>query len=265
MDLTGINLQNEKNLVPDKGSVIIAYHKYQGYVLPLVVIVASILLLFMLVIPQINQFFASKQEYDLQNQKLQVLKNNHNFLTNLSEDKTKSDLLMLTSILPSEKDFLGIITAVSDASSRSGLSIDSYRFSLGNLSKADSGSEIQFPAIQMELNTIGDAASLNNFIYNLNSSAPLVEIISIRHKDTNAYLRLQFFYKPFPPQSISDDTPVIRITSGNQLLLNNLYSWNNLPSLNPDTGYFSNDLSSASANLNPEATASSGTSSSPFQ
>jgi hypothetical protein len=261
--IKGINSQTNNNLNLDRGSLLIFYNKNKDYVLPLVVLVVSIFILFFVVIPEINQYFASRAQLETDNQKLEVLKNSYNFLTGLDQTQSESDLKLLTKTLPTEKDSIGIINAISAASSKTGISIVNYRFTPGNLSKATDEINTQYPTISMELNTQGSGILLKDFVNELNRTVPLIEVSSIKHKYNTATLVLQFYYKPFPPQNINDESPISLLSGKDKVLIRDLYTWNNLV---VENGMISSDIniSSSSANINLTSSSSSQVNFSPF-
>ncbi len=260
--LNNLNLQGIQDLKPDKESLYITYNKYKGYLFPMIVILASILILFMVIIPQINQYFSSKNQLDQATQQLNVLKNNYNYLVSLDDTQSSSDLKLLTKTLPSGKDFYGIMTAISVASARAGIAINSFQFSPGNLSKLTGSDNLPYPTIQVQLQTNGSTASLTSFLNELYKTVPLAEVYSIKLNNTQADLLLNFFFKPFPPQNLSDETPINPLSSGDKSLITNLYTWNNLIVQN---GLLLSDTQAiASASVSLVASSSSQTNYSPF-
>lgn len=260
--LKGVDLKKSANINIDKGAAIITYNKYKGYTLPLAVLAISVLILLFLLIPGINQLIATQKLLDEETQKLNMLQNNYNFLINLDEQQSDADLKTLTKILPIEKDFFGMMTSVSKASSVAGISIDNYKFYLGNLSKL-TGEDTQYPTILMDLALSGSGVSVNNFINELYKTAPLVEVSTIKYQTGKASITLAFYFKPLPPQNIANDTPVRQLSAIEQKLLNSLRTWSNI---SEDQAEFFGAIGSAtiSGSVNFEATSSGDVEFSPF-
>jgi hypothetical protein len=259
-----MNLQDAASLKIDKSWFLVVYNKYKSFLLPLVVLVVSVIILFLIVIPEINQYFSSRNQLSQETQKLDYLKNNYNFLANIDETQSNSDLQLLEKTLPAKKDLLGIMTAISATSSKVGISIDDFKFTLGNLSKASSSNSTIFPNIAMELTTEGNAILLNEFMNELYKTAPLVEVYGIKYGANTATLLLRFYYKPFSPQNINDESPISQLSPKEKALLKDIYSWNNLT---VENGLFVSDanlIASASASIDLTATSSAQTTYSPF-
>jgi hypothetical protein len=261
LGLQNIDLKKASDLKIDKGLVYVVYNKYKSFMLPLAVLALSIIILFVVVFPQISQYFSSRDQLTQETNKLDVLTNNYNFLANMDETKVDNDFNLIRQTLPPGKDFLGIMTAVSVASSKAGISINNFSFTLGDLSKSQVAGGTSFPSVQMELKTEGNALLLNDFINQLYKTIPLVEVYAIKHKDNKAVINMQFYYKPFPPQSVSDENPIVQLSAKDKQLLADLYTWNNVSGVNVNT----NLTASVSASINSlVATSSSQTTYSPF-
>ena len=116
----------------------------------------------------------------------------------------------------------------------------------------------------MELKTEGNAILLNSFVNELYRTVPLIEVTSIKHKDNKATVILQFYYKPFPPQNISDESPISRFSVKEQALIKDLYTWNNLLVENGLIVSEAQLSSSSSASVNITSSQSSTVNFSPF-
>ena len=254
-----ININSSKKLNMDFDNMRIVYQHYKPYILPLAVILVCFLVILVVIVPQIRQFISSQSLLKLEQQKLETLRNNYNFLSNLDDTKSDTDLKVLSFVLPSDKDFVGIMNAISVASAKSGVSIGDFDFSLGDLSKTAQGIT-SYPSIKMNLNLSGSADSIVNFISELYKTAPLSEVTSIKLANNAATLILLFYYKPFIPKNISDETPVVPFSSETLALIKTVSNWNNssgqlffplVPSLDVTSSASGAFTSSASAGTNP--------------
>src|ERR1035437_5500575 len=69
----------------DLENLMVLYKHYKEFLLPIGVIIASILVIFYIVFPQIQQYFTSQNSVKAEQQKLTTLKNNYSLLTSLSD------------------------------------------------------------------------------------------------------------------------------------------------------------------------------------
>lgn len=208
----------------DIATVTILYNRYKSFLLPAGIILACIILFFLVISPQIQNVLAQREQQQIEQAKLAALKNNYSLLSSMDQTELDSDFNLSTGVLPSVKDFAGIINSISTNSQAAGVSIGDFQFSVGNITKSSEGA-LSFPSIQINLNINGDISSIINFIERLHKSAPMSEVTSIQASNTSAVLAVRFYYKAFPQAVISDDTTIIPFTAKEKQLLSSLALW----------------------------------------
>lgn len=243
-----ININNSKKLNLGLNTFSSVFKSYKDNILPLAVILICIAVLFFVVFPQFQQFIKSNEEYRKEAEKLETFKNNYNFLSNLDDSKNDKDLETLSYALPPNKDFVGIMNAISIAASKTGASIGDFDFSLGDLNKAlveASG----YPSINVTINLGANAQLISKFIEELDKTVPLSEVISIKTVSNVSELKIVFYYKPFPPQNVGDETLISHLSNQDEALIKKVYSWSN-SSINPFLPFIQT-ASSSSSESNP--------------
>ncbi len=203
------------------------YRHYKDYLLPVGIILASIVILLLIIIPQFQQYFISSRELNDEAQKLQVLKNNYNFLLNLDDSQSNADLKTLSVVLPSDKDFAGIVNAISYASAKTGVSVGDFEFSVGNLSGATQGGVSASPSIKIDINLSGDFKSMMQFITELYKTAPASEVTDITINSGAGDITVFFYYKPLVAQNVDDTLPIAALSDKDLALIKTVSSWNN--------------------------------------
>lgn len=221
-----INITNSKKVNLDKEAAQTVFRHYKDNILPIVVILGCILILFFVIVPEFKQFLVVQQQLKEETEKLQLFKNNYNFLSNLDEAQTEKDYEVMSRILPPNKDFVGIMNAISISSQKTGVSVGDFDFSLGNLDKTTVDAVL--PTIKININLIGNAQAIAKFITELYKTAPISEVTTIKATGDVASLEIRFYYKPFPPLNISDEAPVVPYSSQTLSLMKQLNSWNNI-------------------------------------
>ena len=252
-----INVNSSKKISLNFSLFSSVFKRYKDYLLPIFVIFMCFIIFFVVVLPQFQNYLSARKELEAENQKLDILKSNYNFLSSLDDNKNNADFKTLLFALPSNKDFTGIINALSAASSKTGVAIGDFSFSLGDLSKSTSQDVASKPSVKIEVNLAGNAQSIVNFVNELYKTAPVSEILSIKASGQSSSLVIIFYYKPYPPQNVSDSAPVVQVSSKNLNLIKQIYSWNNISGedifsspISPISS-ISGNLSSSSASLNP--------------
>ena len=244
-----INVNASKKFNIDFNILIILYRHYKDYFLPILVIIGSFFVFLLIVIPQIQQYFNSKQQLDLDTQQLSILRNNYNFLSGLDESQENSQLNTLSTALPSGKDFAGVINAISASSANTGVLVGDFNFLVGNLSDVSQVQGVSaYPSLQITVNLTGDALSLATFMSQLYKTVPLSEITSIKIDQSSSILTILFYYKPFSNVIIDNQAPIAPLSLKDQNLLNNISDWDTNTSM---SSLISGNASASAGGINP--------------
>ena len=208
----------------DKGTYKVLYERYREYIVPFAVIFACLVLIVRIIIPQVQDFIATVNTVkELQGQIL-VLKNNVQFLTGLDDSTLDSQIRIASSALPVEKDFAGILNAISLASARSGASLGDFSFAVGELSTMSAQLAPQ-PSIQVALTVSGDVFLAQRFIQELSKTVPLSEVLNVAVSGRSASLTTVFYYRVFPPIQFDASMQLSDLSQNEEQLLNKLSSW----------------------------------------
>ena len=250
--------ENGKKFNVELNNLLILYRHYKDYFLPFGIILASILVVFIVVIPQFQQYLVLQEQLKVETQKLDVLKANYNFLSNLDSSKSNTDFGNLTYALPSSKDFAGIMNSISYASAKTGVLVGDFQFAVGSLSGNNTEGVSAYPSIKIDINLVGSTQLLIQFVKELYKTAPASEVTTIKTGGSSGAISVLFYYKPFPPQRIDDSALVRMLSAKDTALIKTVSSWNNA-SNQPQLPSISTLLSGASSQ-----SAALGNNSSPF-
>jgi Tfp pilus assembly protein PilO len=222
-----MEIENGKKNNVELNNFLILYRHYKDYLLPFGIILVCILMVFLVVVPQFQQYLISQQELKMQMQKLDVLKANHNFLLNLDSIKSDADFNALSLTLPSGKDFAGIMGAVSYASAKTGVSVGDFQFSVGSLSNNNTEKASAYPSIRIDINLVGNTQSMIQFIQELYKTSPASEVTNIKTSGSAGSITVLFYYKPFSQQTVDDAAPIVTLSAKDEALIKTISSWNN--------------------------------------
>lgn len=203
--------------------------KNKSYILPVVVILISVLLFFQFVIPQFGVLFTTINQAKESSLKLQVLKENLNLLNNVNEQALDSQFQVLNSALPLDKDFIGILNSIYLSSQRTGVSLGSFSFKVGDLSKSENGDSL--PVVKLSIPINASIAGINSFVQTLNMTLPLSEVYAIKVGGISSTIDLSFYYKPFDSSNYSQDVRVIPISQQGLTLIDQMSKFENASSV----------------------------------
>ena len=215
----------KENTNIDINTIKILYRKYKEHLVYILVIFITVVLFLFTVLPRIKDLARLNNEKKIELNKVSILKNNLNLLSNLDDSELDSQLLIVSSALPSEKDFEGVLNALSLASGRSGASLGDYEFQVGDLSQRSSVKTTGFPFLTLVVNIKGTTSQIVNFVGSLFKSTPISEVTSIMQNANSATISIVFYYKTLLPIPLNDSTQIIPLSEKGKEIINTLSSW----------------------------------------
>lgn len=196
------------------------YERYKDFTIPFFIILASFLLFGRVVLPSFFDLLDAKEKQKIELQTLSNIENKLSLLKSIDESTLDSQLRIVSKALPIDKDFFGILNAISGASGRSGVSIAGFRFSVGSLSEAKE--EIDFPTLKVDITLNGSAYAVNDFIGRLNKTLPLSEVDRISTQENLSSIIINFYYKPLLRLKDDDTFPLPPVSAKGLALMNEI-------------------------------------------
>jgi hypothetical protein len=215
-----------KKVNVDKDAIKLLFSRYKNYLVPLATILLCVALFIYVIIPQVQNIQALQIQEKEEARKLEILKNNLNLLYSLDSTTLDNQLKLVAKALPVDKDFIGILSGVAIASSKSKATLGDYGFQVGDISKAPTSAK-GIPGLELTLTVNGGLNTIIDFIKELKRTLPLSEIKSINLASNSTTLTTFFYFKPLPPVKIKDDSPLSPLSSSVLEVINNLSSMNN--------------------------------------
>jgi len=237
-------MNNKINL--DVNVVDILYRKYKQFLFPIGVIIVCLLLFILVIIPQIQNYFLLSDQTGLENQKLLNIRNNISFLANLDDNKLSGQAQTASSVLPQDKDFTGILFALSAASAKSSTLLGNYSFTVGTLGEKNIGSGFPFVTLTIQLNS--NVLNTIKFIDDLYKTAPIAEVKKISTDNEDSQVTINFFYQPEALGAVDQTVPLLALSPKQVALINTLSTWSNASPENTLIPFTSLPQASPSAN-----------------
>lgn len=215
---------NEKTNI-DISTIKIIYARYKQHILFIVTILVCLVLFSIIIIPRIRELSILSKNAKNEADKLLILKNNLSLLSSMDDAILDSQLKLVSSALPIDKDFEGILTAVSQAAIRSGVSLSDYEFKVGDLSETSIKTS-GFPYLEMSLSVKSTSQQTVKFISELYKSFPISEVVSVSQENDSATVKILFYYKPLPQVLFNDGEPIQTVSQKGMELIDRLSLWN---------------------------------------
>lgn len=231
----------------NRDSLVSLYYENRDFVLPIFAIIVSVFLFIIFIIPQVLSFPARKSEVDIEETKLNKIKESEKMLSTVSVDLINSQVEIASKTLPDKKSFEEVLSAISSAANLSNSQIESYQFQDSNIAPTTPQS---FQFLKFQVSIFGDVNQAVDFINELYETYPISNVVGIKNSESLSTISIVFFYNPFISQTLEDRTAVRDMSSKEKATLSDITKWKD-----PSENVFEQI---------PGATESAKTSSSPF-
>lgn len=195
----------------NQGVLKILYYRYKMVLVPSVIVLLSVLVFFIFIFPQFQGLSDLQATKDNLVSQVALLKNNENTLASINDADITDRLSTTTKALPPEKDFIGILSTISKASLDSGVLLNDFSFSVGDLATPSAQASSQL-SLSITLNVQGSLLNVDNFINDLSNAFPLSQVTSVQSTNYTSTIVASFYYKPFPPLATGDNSTVQTLT-----------------------------------------------------
>lgn len=196
------------------------YSRYKDFIVPFLVIVVVIGLFLKVTGPAIQDLFKGYEEQKTAMLTLGNMRNKLNFLKGVDDSSIDSQFRIVTRTLPVDKDFTGVLNAISDASNKSGAVLGGFKFVVGSLSKVEDISE--YPSLNLSITLSGNVKAVDNFIGILVKTLPLSEVTKISSQMTSSTIAIDFYYKVIKPSKYDDSLPLSIVSANGRSLIDEL-------------------------------------------
>lgn len=209
----------------DKSTLTILYTHHKAYIIPVGIVLVCVFTFFFLVSRQIQDVSLTKSEVEEAQKRITVLKENLDTLSKIDELAQNLQLELVSKTLPIEKDFTGILNAISQASSSTGISVADYSFQVGDVSRLPTVSASGPLILTLSLSLQTDAAGAARFLGELSKTVPLSSVGSVQMSGSLSTVNIGFYYRPLSFTKVGFHTPIRNQSSSDSTLLETLSSW----------------------------------------
>lgn len=201
----------------------ILYYRYREFILPIIVTFVCWVIFFQFGFPQIQTFLTEKDQISTSEQTLAVMSQNYNTVASFPDMSLQSLLDTANQALPSTKDFVGILTAISNAAGIAGVTVNDYSFNVGDLSSAAPVVAGPGQTITIGLSINGNLDKTKQFIQALSNQLPLSEVTSLTvEANSLTSINARFYYQPIPPLALNAMVPIQMLSATQKQLLGKL-------------------------------------------
>lgn len=210
--------------------------KYEIIIASCAVLILVILLVFNMLLPNLNRANQIYKEEQNLKKRLDLLSQKNQFLSSLDYQYYKDSFLKSSQILPDSKDYISLISAIDSLEKQSGVSLIRTDFQLGAVS-ANSNNLVKVPgsaasAMPIIIEVMGDRFSLHKFldlISGYNGRLMVFDEVSFKLKTGETFDAVftgRAFYYPLPSTLGSIDSPLVKLEKRQEAILQKISSLN---------------------------------------
>lgn len=213
-----------------KQELLLLYYRYKDTPLfaasiSILVIIIALILFIKLILPQLQNWFSIRDEVVASRERIKTLTDNQLYITSVNASDLEKNFTTAAAALPFEKDFTGILNAITASTIATGATLDDYSFQVGNLS-TKSAQLNQEKSISLELTIQGSLDVLDAFLEEIYRKVPLAEVVEVDYNEGTASLGLVFYYDILTgQQQIRLTDPLVPLSSEHMSLLTQLEEW----------------------------------------
>ncbi len=206
--------------------------KYHQLFLPFIFII-SLLIFWFFLMPRFNQIKKVYYSNQKERERIRSLQVKISDLETLNEYELteKSEILLLA--LPSEKNGVAMMGAVSNLVEENGLVIESISVSPGEIatgSAEESAEESAMDFLPFRLTITGEITQFLNFLEAASQTLPLMDVemrnFDITGEQSTSDCLIKFYYTGLPTTLGKIETPVPKLSSQEELFLDELQKFN---------------------------------------
>lgn len=218
-----MNFTSEVNF--DQSAFRLLYYRYKPHIFFLFIIFACFILSLTVIFPQYNEFLKEGEEAKILKEELSVSKSNLTLFSTLGDSDVDQKINIALNAMPAEKDFTGILNAISQASAKSAVLVEDFSFQVGELSTMSAKLSKQ-PSMQINLSLLGGVEQTRAFLEELGKTLPLSEVTKVSFERNRSRITVSFFYRPFSNLKFDKKVPVKSLSQKDLQTLSKLSSWN---------------------------------------
>lgn len=212
---------------------------YFGMSLSIFCLVISVLVILLVIVPQLQNFFSVREEIESTRERIATMNDNIAFLTGLNPDVLDRDYDTATTAIPPVRDASKLLSAIASAANASGVQLEDFSFNVGQVIVSDGAAGLEH---EEERSTItfgvkGNQSQVISLIDELHKKIPLLSVIKVDAQFTESDLSqvTVVYHTKSLPQVAEDPSQAIRpLTEQNRALLDNLQSWNPIGATFPE-------------------------------
>lgn len=212
----------KSELLVKQSTLRILYFRYKPYLIPFFVIFICAIIFIQVIIPQIQNTINLYTQLQNERKHIAIINQNISLAAKLDDAALTNSLQIVLKVLPQEKDFAGILNAITKAAGTANISLGDYNVQIGSLAKVPVSTAIGAGnnAIPITLTVNGTIPDVQRFLHALKNQLPLSDVKNVQmDKGKAVRITVGFYYQPFTNLTFNPTIPLANLSQKEQQVI----------------------------------------------
>lgn len=202
--------------------------RYYGFFLYGAILVVSLMMVFYVVIPEIENWLSVQKEVHETENRIQTMQDNLKLLRTISDTRLADDFTVATTALPVDRDVSRVLAALNYTALQSGVGMEDFAFQAGEVTSRSVKSRPTDLGLLLSFNITGSLPQVVVFLRQVQEKMPLMTLSAVDasfSQSSVTRVTLWYHYKTLPLYREAVETPLKDVSAENRLLLQKLRAW----------------------------------------
>lgn len=188
-------------------------------------LIIFLLLLFKILIPQIESILTNRTLLNDSQGKLDNLETKVRILRGYNKEATREQLKKLNLALPLQKDIGLMLSSLDSVAARSKAQLGTFSIKVGSFatpSAVTRDGTLGVPSLEVKLNISGEPRKIAEFIKQTRAVVPIMQVSKVALAGLSSSVDLVYYYQPAIPINSVVDVPLPMISSSQEKILGDI-------------------------------------------
>jgi hypothetical protein len=196
--------------------------------------ILTIVLILGIILPQVQGITVEIEKNSNKTNEVRELQASLSALNAVSPERLKSDVEVLTTALPTNKEVISVFSSIISLATQAGVQVRGFTIQVGEVYDTKEGedtedlsSKTSFPSMNVILSlTSSNQRQVITFTEELYKSFPIAKINSVASQEGSSSLEISFYYRPYDLERLQNTKEVPAYTNETLQLLEQLRAEN---------------------------------------
>lgn len=179
-------------------------------------LILSVVVVLGVIIPQFQELGIQTEKNGIKEAEVMALQSSLNAINSVSEERLASDVEILTTALPTNKEVISVFSSIVSLATDVGIQVRGFTIQVGDVydtkneqPHAEISSETGFPSMDVVLSLSSASQSqIVEFTKRLYASFPIAKVNTVTAQDGNSSMEISFYYRSYDLDALQNTREV---------------------------------------------------------